>query len=181
MRMYVWWSKKLTVTQRCCPQATSCPIVRARPRDGVIVGSWHALLSSFCHSAEGRLRLGAPVEKGHSVSMPRSWCLERSITIYMLIFDSSLLPDAHTLVQRYKKLVLWVLSHREKPQMEELTSRSHSRMFIQLQALFYVPGRKEEEKMIYFCQYMKFTELSWKHFYLSNFLICLISNYENAS
>ncbi len=95
--------------------------------------------------SRGRLRLGAPVEKGHSVSMSRSWRLERSITIYMLIFDSSLLPDAHTLVQRYKTLVLWVLSRTERNlRMEELTSRSHSRMFIQpLRHFFYVPGGKK--------------------------------------
>lgn len=131
--MYVWWSTKLTDTQCCCPRATSCPIVRVRQRDGGIVENWHVLLPFGLSFSRGRLRLGAPVEKGHSVSLSHSWRLERSITIYMLIFDSSLLPDAHTLLWRYETLVL-VLSRTERNlRMEwELTPRSHSQMFLQL-------------------------------------------------
>ncbi len=120
--------------------------------------------------SRGRLRLGAPVEKGHSVSMSRSWRLERSITIYMLIFDSSLLPDAHTLVQRYKTLVLWVLSRTERNlRMEELTSRSHSRMFIQPLRHFFMSQGEKQISFFFFstCSH----ELSWKHFYLSNSLL----------
>lgn len=129
MCIYVCWSKKSTGNPCCCPRATSCPTVRVRHRDGAIVGSSHALLPSLCHSAEAVWGWVLLWRRGHSVSMSRSWCLERSITIYMLIFDSSLLPDAHTLVQRCKTLVLWVLSRTERNlRMEELTSRSHSRV-----------------------------------------------------
>lgn len=134
MRMYVWWSTKLTDTQCCCPQATSCPIVRVSQWDGGIVETWHALLPFGLSFSRGRLRLGAPVEKGHSVSLSRSWRLKRSITIYMLIFDSSLLPDAHILVCRYKTLMLRVLSRTERNlwMESELNPRSHSQMFLQL-------------------------------------------------
>lgn len=106
--------------------------------------------------------------------MSRSWCLERSITIYMLIFDSSLLPDAHALVQRYKTLVLWVLSRTERHlRMEELTSRSDSQMFIQLLRHFFFLKQ---------LQYMTFTLTVLETFLLVRFLILLlILNCENPS
>lgn len=131
--------------------------------------------------SRGRLRLGAPVEKGHSASMSRSWRLERSITIYMLIFDSSLLPDAHTLVQRYKTLVLWVLSRTERNlRMEELTSRSHSRMFIQPLRHFFM-SQGEKNRFLSFFQYM-FTWTVLETFLLVKFLTLQRHlNYENTS
>lgn len=126
--------------------STSCPIVRVRQWDGGIVETWHALLPFSLSFSRGRLRLGAPVEKGHSVSLSHSWRLEHSITIYMLIFDSSLLPDAHRLEWRYKTLRVLSRTSRNLWMESELTPRSHSRMFLQLLRLFFFlmsqPGKQ---------------------------------------